>query len=110
MSVTLGANISALTAQSRLSRVSGDLAHVYERLSSGQRINNASDDAAGLAVADQLRVEARIFGVAQRNINDGISLSNIAEASLDQQTNILSRLAELAQESANGTYSPSQRG
>ena len=108
-SVTLGANLSSLMAQRRLAQSGDALATSYERLASGQRINHASDDAAGLAVADSLRVKGRLYGAAIRNVNDGISLLNIIDGTLTQQSNILSRLGELAEQSANGSYSDSQR-
>ncbi len=83
---------------------------MYERLASGARINRASDDAAGIAIADRLGTNARLYAVAGRNVNDGISVVNIASAALTNQTGILTRLAELAEQSANGTFSDNQRG
>jgi flagellin len=82
---------------------------VYQRLSSGQRINSAADDAAGLTIADKLRSDQKVAGVAIRNANDGISLINIADGALEQIGNVLSRLAELAAQSSNGVYSTTQR-
>jgi flagellin len=90
--------------------VSSDaLSRTYEKLSSGQRINRASDDAAGLAIADSLRATQRVASVGIRNANDGISTIAIADGALGQIGNVLSRLAELAEQSANGTYSTQQR-
>jgi flagellin len=109
MSITIGSNISSLQAQRRLSNSSEALNATYLKLSSGQRINKASDDAAGLAIADSLQANIRIGQVAVRNANDGISSIAIADASLADIGNILSRLAELAQQSANGTFSVTQR-
>lgn len=108
-SVTLGANLFSLLAQRRLAQNSDGLATSFERLSSGQRINHASDDAAGLAVADSLRVKGRLYGSAIRNVNDGISLLNIVDGTLTQQSSLLMRLGELAEQSANGSYSSTQR-
>lgn len=108
-SVSLGANLFSLQAQRRLAQTSDGLATSFERLSSGQRINHASDDAAGLAVADSLRVKGRLYATAVRNVNDGISIINIIDGTLTQQSNILTRLSELAQQSANGSYSNNQR-
>ena len=82
---------------------------LFERLSSGQRINKASDDAAGLAIADSLKADQRVATVAIRNANDGISTIAIADAALGQIGDVLARLAELAEQSANGVYSTSQR-
>jgi flagellin len=109
MSITLGSNIVSLQAQRRLSIASESLAHTYEKLSSGQRINRASDDAAGLAIADSLKANARIASVAVRNANDGISTIAIADSALNEVGNVLTRLAELAEQSANGVFSPGQR-
>lgn len=109
MAITLGSNIASLQAQRRLSQASQALGSVYEKLSSGQRINKASDDAAGLAIADSLRADQRIAGVAIRNANDGISTIAIADSALGQIGNVLSRLAELAEQSANGVFSTVQR-
>ena len=109
MPVTLGSNVTSLNAQRRLSQSSGQLTRVFERLSSGQRINSASDDAAGLAIADALRADQRIAGVAIRNSNDGISTIAIADSALGQVGDVLSRLAELAEQSANGVFSTTQR-
>jgi flagellin len=107
--ITIGSNIAALTAQRRLADASDGLSRTFERLSSGQRINRASDDAAGLAIADSLRVDARLYGAAIRNVSDGISLVAIATGTLGQQNAMLERLLELAEQSANGTFSSAQR-
>ena len=109
MAITLGSNIASLQAQRRLSIASAALSNTYERLSSGQRINRASDDAAGLAIADSLRADQRVASVAIRNANDGISTIAIADSALSQIGNVLSRLAELAEQSANGVFSTVQR-
>jgi len=109
MAITLGTNIASLQAQRRLSNATQQLGDTYERLSSGQRINKASDDAAGLAIADALKADQRIASVAIRNANDGISTIAIADSALSEIGNVLSRLAELSEQSANGTYSVNQR-
>lgn len=96
-------------AQRRLSEATNSLSTISERLSSGQRINRASDDAAGLAIADSLRADARIRTQAIRNVNDGISLINIATGALTNLGSITTRIAELAEQAANGVYSISQR-
>jgi flagellin len=107
--ITIGSNVQSLNAQRRLETTSGSLAKVYQRLSSGKRINNASDDPAGLTIADKLNADQRIASVAIRNVNDGISLVSIADGALEQIGSVLSRLGELAEQSANGVYSSSQR-
>lgn len=109
MVLSLGKNIAAISTQRFLERASSDLSTSFERLSSGMRINNASDDAAGLAIADSLRVDARVRNVALRNVNDGISMLSIVDSTLENQSQILGRLSELAESSANGTYSDVQR-
>lgn len=109
MGITIGSNIASLTAQRRLSIASDSLRSVFEQLASGQRINKASDDAAGLAIADSLKANQRIALVAVRNANDGISTVAIADGALAEVGNVLSRLAELSEQSANGTFSTGQR-
>ena len=109
MPITLGSNIASLQAQRRLSTATDGLSRTYERLSSGQRINRASDDAAGLAIADSLKASQRIATVAIRNANDGISTIGIADSALSEIGNVLTRLAELAEQSANGVFSVTQR-
>jgi flagellin len=109
MPINLGSNIASLKAQRTLAISSERLARTYEKLSSGQRINRASDDAAGLAIADALTANARIAAVAVRNANDGISTIGIADSALGAVGNVLTRLAELAEQSANGVFSSSQR-
>jgi flagellin len=85
------------------------LANAFNKLSSGYRINRGADDAAGLAIAESLKSQSRIASQAIRNTNDGISTIAIADGALGEVANILSRLAELASQSANGTLSTSQR-
>ncbi len=109
MSVTLGTNIASLQAQRRLGSAGEQLSATFERLSSGQRINRASDDAAGLAIADALRADGRVASVAIRNANDGISTIAIADSALGEIGNVLSRLAELSEQSSNGVFSVAQR-
>lgn len=109
MAITLGSNISSLKAQRALSLSTNRLNNVYQRLSSGSRINKASDDAAGLAIADSLKADQRVATVAIRNANDGISTIAIADSALSEIGNVLSRLAELSEQSANGVFSVNQR-
>lgn len=109
MALNIRTNIASLNAQKSVTQASGKLQQAYERLSSGLRINHASDDAAGLAIAEGLKVESRIASVGIRNANDGISIISITDGAIGQITNVLSRLAELAQQSANGVYANNQR-
>lgn len=109
MALTIGNNIASLQAQRKLNIASDSLSNVYERLSSGQRINKAADDAAGLAIADSLRAQQKVASVAIRNSNDGISTIAIADGALAEIGGVLSRLGELAEQSANGVFSTTQR-
>jgi flagellin len=109
MGLGIRTNLSSLGAQRNLTDSSGKLQQAYERLSSGLRINRAKDDAAGLAIAESLKADSRVATVGIRNANDGISIISITDGAVAQITNILSRLSELAQESANGVYSNGQR-
>lgn len=109
MAITIGSNVTSLQAQRRLGNATEALSKTYEKLSSGQRINRASDDAAGLAIADSLKANQRVASVAIRNANDGISTIAVADSALNEIGNVLARLAELSEQSANGTYSVAQR-
>lgn len=109
MPITLGSNIASLRAQRSLNQSTQHLSDVYQKLSSGQRINKASDDAAGLSIADSLKAQQRIASVAIRNANDGISSIAIADAALGEIGNTLTRMAELSEQSANGVFSATQR-
>jgi flagellin len=109
MSINIRTNVPSLSAQRNLANSSGRLNQAFERLSSGLRINRASDDAAGLAIAEALKADARVATVGIRNANDGVSIINIADQAIAQISNVLSRLSELAQQSANGVYANTQR-
>jgi flagellin len=109
MGLSLYANRDSLNAQTSLSRTTAALSKTFERLSSGLRINSASDDPAGLALADVLRAQTRVAGAAIRNANDGLSLSYVADSALSEVSNILTRMLELATQSANGVYTNTQR-
>ena len=102
-------NVMSLNAQKSLSRTNGNLATAMERLSSGLRINSAKDDAAGLAISQRMTAQINGMNQAVRNANDGISFAQTAEAALVEVTNSLQRIRELAVQSANGTYTTSDR-
>lgn len=91
MKLTLGINSSLLKARSQLDRSTDRLSTVYERLATGQRINRASDDPAGLAMASRLEADRRIANQGRRNVNDGISLLRIAQAAVAEIENIVQR-------------------
>jgi flagellin len=109
MSINIRTNLASLGAQRNLAQSTGNLQTAYQRLSSGLRINRAADDAAGLSIAESLKADARIASVGIRNANDGISIIAIADAAMGEIGNVLGRLAELAQQSANGVYLNNQR-
>ena len=109
MPQTINTNVMSLTAQRNLNQSQGALAVSMQRLSSGLRVNSAKDDAAGLAIAERMNTQVRGMNVAIRNANDGISLSQTAEGGLQEVSNMLQRMRELAVQSANGTNGTSDR-
>ncbi len=109
MPLVVNSNISSLNAQRQLLQSGQDLDKASERLASGKRINSAADDAAGLAITNRQTSTIRGLDQAVRNANDGISLIQTAEGALDETTNILQRMRELAIQSANGIYSDTDR-
>ncbi|WP_194437040.1 flagellin [Vibrio fluminensis] len=109
MTITVNTNVSAMTAQRYLNKATGELNTSMERLSSGQKINSAKDDAAGLQISNRLTAQSRGLDVAMRNANDGISIAQTAEGALNESTSILQRIRDLSLQSANGTNSDSER-
>ncbi|MBN8549501.1 MAG: flagellin FliC [Deltaproteobacteria bacterium] len=109
MPLSLVSNVASIKAQGQLNRTTQALGKTFERLSSGLRINSASDDPAGLMMADSLRADAKLASVAVRNANDGISMAAIADAALQNIGEILQRMSELATQSSNGTFTNVQR-
>lgn len=109
MALTINTNIPSLNAQRNLGRTQNDLAESMQRLSSGLRINSAKDDAAGLAISDRMTSQIRGLNQAVRNANDGISLAQTAEGAMQEATNILQRIRELAVQSANDSNSLDDR-
>ena len=109
LSITIGSNIASLKAQGLLSKANEQVGTSLERLSTGMRINRASDDAAGLSIVSRLNSDTRVLTQALRNVNDGISALNIASGTIGQLSTVVTRLSELATQSANGTYSSTQR-
>ena len=109
MPSVVNTNVLSLNAQRNLTRSQDTLATALQRLSSGLRINSAKDDAAGLAIANRFTTQIRGLNQAARNANDGISLAQTAESALDELTNNLQRIRELAVQSANATNSASDR-
>ncbi len=109
MTINVNTNVSAMTAQRYLNKASNELNTSMERLSSGNRINSAKDDAAGLQISNRLTAQSRGLDVAMRNANDGISIAQTAEGAMNESTSILQRMRDLSLQSANGTNSLSER-
>lgn len=109
MGLRVNTNIASINAQRNTSQVTTRLARNFQRLSTGLRISTAADDAAGLAISERLRSQVRSLGQASRNANDGISLVQVGEGALNEVSNILVRLRELAIQSANGSSSSADK-
>ena len=109
MAVRIFNNIPSLNAQRILGINNNRLAQSVERISSGIRINRGSDDAAGLAISEGLRSDIRTLRQAVRNANDGVSLINVTEGALNEQSGIMIRLRELASQAATGTVGSTER-
>ena len=109
MALTVNTNVASLNAQRNLQTNQAGLSTVFQRLSSGLRVNSAKDDAAGLAVAEGMSSIIRGSNVAIRNANDGISVGQTAETALGQISNNLQRIREIAVQSANGSITSTQR-
>jgi flagellin len=107
--VVANTNIPSISASRILSNNRDDLEKAMERLSSGKRINSASDDAAGMAVAAKLRADVRSLNQAVRNANDAVSLVNTYDGASAEIETILVRMRELAVQTANGTYEDADR-
>ena len=109
MPLYVNTNVASLFAQRNVTRSTAQQGKALERLSTGLRINSAADDAAGLAISDRFRSRIRSMEQAQRNANDGVSVIQTAEGSLEQMTGIIHRLRELAVQSANGSLTDADR-
>ena len=109
MAIRIFNNPASTNAQRLLGENNNRLAQSVERISSGIRINKASDDAAGLAVSEGLRSDIRALRQAVRNAHDGVSLVNIAEGALNEQSSMLIRLRELSSQAATGTVGSTER-
>ena len=106
---TINTNVSALSAQNAMKVNARNMSTTMEQLSTGTRINSAKDDAAGLAIGQNMTAQVRGLNQAVRNLNDGVNLLQTAEGALTETTNMLQRMRELAVQSASGTYSNTQR-
>lgn len=110
MGFRINTNVPSLSAQRSVAKTNQEMEGSLQKLSSGQRINKASDDAAGLAISEKMKSEIRSARQADRNANDGISMVQVAEGGLNEAQNILTRLRELAIQSASDTVGDTERG
>ncbi len=110
MSISINTNVTSLFAQKNLGGAINGLGKSMTRLSSGLRVMNAADDAAGLAISEDFKAKIRSLNQAGRNANDGVSLSQTADGALGEIGNMLGRMRELAVQSRNGTLNTTQRG
>ena len=109
MALTVNTNVASLNTQKNLNKASDALSTTMQRLSSGLKINSAKDDAAGLQISNRLTSQINGLNVAVKNANDGISIAQTAEGAMQESTNILQRMRELALQSANGSNSAEDR-
>lgn len=109
MGLRINTNVASLNAQRNLRGTKLAMDKTLEKLSSGQRINRAGDDAAGLAISENLKAQIRGLGQAGRNAEDGISLVQIAEGAMSEVSNVMIRLRELAVQAASDTIGPTER-
>ncbi|HXH74031.1 MAG TPA: flagellin [Bacteriovoracaceae bacterium] len=110
MGLRINTNVAALQAQSSVGKVARETADSFSKLSSGSRINKSADDAAGLAISEKLKSEIRSSQQANRNANDGISMVQVAEGGLNETSNILTRMRELAIQASSDTVGDVERG
>jgi flagellin len=110
MAISILTNVASLNAQRNLNTTQTALSASIGRLSSGMRINNAADDAAGLGISENLKADLRSLSQASRNANDGVSMSQVAEGSMNEMQGIVTRMRELSVQSANQTLGTTERG
>jgi len=109
MGLRIRTNVASLTAQRRMGETTNNMAANMEKLSSGMRINKSADDAAGLAISETLTGKIRSLDQAKRNANDGISLIQVAEGGMNEISNILMRMRELATQASSDTIGNLER-
>ena len=109
MALTVGTNVASLNAQRNLGMSTSNLSTSLERLATGSKINSAKDDAAGLQISNRLTNQINGLGVAVKNANDGVSIAQTAEGAMQESTNIMQRMRDLALQSANGSNSDTER-
>jgi len=106
----INTNVSAMYSQNAMKTNARAMSTAMEQLSTGTRVNSAKDDAAGLAIGQNMTSQIRGLNMAVRNLNDGINMMQTAEGAMVEQSNMLQRMRELAVQAMNGTYSSIQRG
>ena len=106
----INTNTSAAYSQNAMKTNARFMSKAMEQLSTGSRVNSASDDAAGLAISQNMTSQIRGLNMAIRNVNDGINMMQTSEGAMVEQSNMLQRMRELAVQAMNGTYSNVQRG
>ena len=106
----INTNVTALYSQNAMKTNARGMNSVMEQLSTGTRVNSAKDDAAGLAIGQNMTSQVRGLNQAVRNLNDGVNMLQTAEGAMIEQSNMLQRMRELAVQAMNGTYSNVQRG
>ena len=109
MALVIQTNVASLQAQKNLNHAQSSLQPSFNRLSSGNRINTAKDDAAGLAISESMKTQVRSFAVAERNAGDAVSMAQTAEGALGEITNIVGRMRELSAQASNGALQTSDR-
>ncbi|PAA27263.1 Lateral flagellin [Pseudomonas fragi] len=109
MALTIHTNYSSLLTQTNLNKTNNALATNQQRLGTGLRINSAADDAAGLQIATRMNAQTKGMAVALRNVSDASSLLQTADGALNEMTDIMQRMKDLATQSANGTNSDADR-
>ncbi len=103
MGLTVQTNVQSMFAQNQMEKTSQSLSKTFQRLSSGFRINDASDDAAGLGISKSMNAQVRSYGVAERNANDAVSMLQTADGGADQVHELLTRMRDLAVQASNGS-------
>ena len=109
MSLLINTNVASLTAQRSIAESKNELTTAMERLSTGSKINSASDDAAGLAMSQRMTAQIQGLNMAIKNSNDGIAMTKSIEGAIAEVSDMLQRMRELSIQAANGTNSASDR-
>ena len=109
MALSLLTNMSSLDVQNNLSRTQSALTASYNKISSGNRINSAADDPAGLAISESMKAQISSYTIAGQNANDAVSMCQTADGALSEMHDVLGTMRDLAMQSSNGTYSSTDR-